>query len=102
MSEQMDGQRGGGFAAWMKEQVTVGNLLVIGAFVFALGTIQTRAEMKDAQHDAAIAALEDRLRGGEFMRADVAEQRFRAIQDSIVSLKDSIERGFARLERVVR
>lgn len=102
MTEPVEEQRRGGLAAWMKEQITVGNLAVIIVLVGGMFSFQTRAEMKDVAHDEAIARLEQRLRDGEFMRADVAQREFNAIRELIAGLKDSLDKGFARIERAVR
>jgi hypothetical protein len=102
LTDRPDRRAPGFFGSWMKGQVTIGNLVVIIVFVFGLGSFQTRAEMTATAAETRLTALEDRLRAGEFMRAEVAEERFRSVQTSLSDLKDSIDKGFARIERAVR
>lgn len=87
---------------WWKGQVTVGNVAAIAAFIFGLGLAQARSEFAAAAIAQRVGAVESRLDRGDFMRADVAEEKLESIKGQIANLKESVDNGFARVERAVR
>ncbi len=104
MSEQVlltdrPDRRGDG---WWRKQITVGNLMAVGAVLAGLIIAQTRAEMTDAQLAHRVGAVEARLEKGEFMRSDVAIEKIDGLKLQIADVKDQIEKGIARIERAVR
>lgn len=88
--------------SWWGKQITVGNLLAVGAVLAGLVIGQTRAEMTDVQLAQRVGSVEARLDKGEFMRTELAAEKFDGLKDQIADVKDQIDKGFARLERVVR
>jgi hypothetical protein len=89
-------------ASWWSKQITVGNLMAVGAVLAGLIIAQTRAEMTDAQIAQRVGTVEARLDKGEFMRTELAVEKIDGLKIQISDVKDQIEKGFARIERAVR
>lgn len=89
---------------WWTAVVTVPNVIAAGMMLAAVVSWQRTTEARNEMQDMRLQTIEQAQKeaAATYMRADLADQRLRAIEFQVSELKGDIARGFADIKRAVK